>query len=286
MDVKSVFLNGYITEEVYIVQSKGFEDPAYPNHVYKLKEALYGLKQAPRAWIWYSFDTTIMLVGYCDDDWIGCADDRKSTSGESEATRFKFDSSSSAFKASFSSESSLFLQSYNLQGCLHGVYKKQTYRHPSTTMNPPSSFVPSSRSKVKRIKMAPARVGSSKKGKLLRSVWGNHPRNISHIMCLLQRRFIDNYLTLRKTCKTQTVLENLGAQNVEASPVRNAKASAMPPPMDADHNVGTSSIPLPTPIQHGFCSPLQGQRVISTKARRQKLPLNVPFVLSMGSLFT
>ncbi|GJU40335.1 retrovirus-related pol polyprotein from transposon TNT 1-94 [Tanacetum coccineum] len=50
MDVKTMFLNGNLREEVYVSQTDGFVDPDNPNHVYKLKKALYGLKQAPRAW--------------------------------------------------------------------------------------------------------------------------------------------------------------------------------------------------------------------------------------------
>jgi len=50
MDGKSAFLNGYIKEEVYVRQPPGFENPKFPNHVFKLHKALYGLKQALKAW--------------------------------------------------------------------------------------------------------------------------------------------------------------------------------------------------------------------------------------------
>ncbi|GJR44416.1 putative ribonuclease H-like domain-containing protein [Tanacetum coccineum] len=50
MDVKSAFLYDTIKEEVYVNQPLGFEDPKFPNKVYKVEKALYGLHQAPRAW--------------------------------------------------------------------------------------------------------------------------------------------------------------------------------------------------------------------------------------------
>ncbi|GKB77224.1 reverse transcriptase domain-containing protein, partial [Tanacetum coccineum] len=50
MDVKSDFLYRKIKEEVYVCQPPGFEDPNFPDRVYKVENALYGLHQASRAW--------------------------------------------------------------------------------------------------------------------------------------------------------------------------------------------------------------------------------------------
>ncbi|GJS37633.1 ribonuclease H-like domain-containing protein [Tanacetum coccineum] len=50
MDVKSAFLYGKIEKEVYVCQPPGFEDPNFPDRVYKVEKALYGLHQAPKAW--------------------------------------------------------------------------------------------------------------------------------------------------------------------------------------------------------------------------------------------
>ena len=50
MNVKSLFLNGYLEEEVYIKKPEGFQLNNKGNYVGKLKKALNGIKQAPRAW--------------------------------------------------------------------------------------------------------------------------------------------------------------------------------------------------------------------------------------------
>jgi hypothetical protein len=63
MDVKSVFLNGVIQEEVFVRQPPGFENPKYSNKVYKLSKALYELKQAPRAW-YARLKTFLLEHGY------------------------------------------------------------------------------------------------------------------------------------------------------------------------------------------------------------------------------
>jgi hypothetical protein len=50
IDVKNVFLNGPVKEELYVEQPPGFKDQEYYNHVYKLHKVIYWLKQAHRAW--------------------------------------------------------------------------------------------------------------------------------------------------------------------------------------------------------------------------------------------
>ena len=50
MDVKTVYLNGVVEEEVYVEQPLVFETHDRETHVCKLNKSLYDLKQAPRTW--------------------------------------------------------------------------------------------------------------------------------------------------------------------------------------------------------------------------------------------
>jgi hypothetical protein len=63
MDVKIVFLNSVIEEEVYIEKPQGFEVEDRKSHVCRLKKASYGLKQAPRAWYGH-IDSFLMSLGF------------------------------------------------------------------------------------------------------------------------------------------------------------------------------------------------------------------------------
>ena len=62
MDVKTIFLNGVIEEEVYIEQPLGFEVEDRVTHVCKLKKVMYGLKQDPRSWC--RIDSLLTSMGF------------------------------------------------------------------------------------------------------------------------------------------------------------------------------------------------------------------------------
>nr|GEU76686.1 hypothetical protein [Tanacetum cinerariifolium] len=64
IDVKSAFLYRKIEEDVYVCQPPGFEDPDFPDKVYKVNKALYGLHQALRAW--YETLSTSTKKEMCD----------------------------------------------------------------------------------------------------------------------------------------------------------------------------------------------------------------------------
>jgi hypothetical protein len=49
MDVKMVFLNGNLTEDVYMTQPEGFVDPKHVGKICKLQKYIYGLKQASQS---------------------------------------------------------------------------------------------------------------------------------------------------------------------------------------------------------------------------------------------
>ncbi|KAK1424219.1 hypothetical protein QVD17_19540 [Tagetes erecta] len=67
MDVKTAFLNGHLSEDVYMVQPEGFIDPKYPNRVCKLNKSIYGLKQASRSWN-LRFDQKIKEFGFVKNE--------------------------------------------------------------------------------------------------------------------------------------------------------------------------------------------------------------------------
>src|SRR6266496_6148068 len=63
MDIKTTFLNGFIKEELYVMQSGGFVNPKGANKVCKLQRSIYGLVQASGSWN-IRFDELIKAYGF------------------------------------------------------------------------------------------------------------------------------------------------------------------------------------------------------------------------------
>ncbi|GMF35705.1 unnamed protein product [Phytophthora fragariaefolia] len=59
VDVKTVFLNGYLDEEIYMEQPVAYVQRGKEDHVCALRESLYGLKQAPRVWYYTFYEVMI-----------------------------------------------------------------------------------------------------------------------------------------------------------------------------------------------------------------------------------
>ena len=67
MDVKTAFLNGKLTEDVYMSQPEGFVDPKNKGKICKLLKSIYGLKQASRSWN-LRFDEAIVEFGFIKNE--------------------------------------------------------------------------------------------------------------------------------------------------------------------------------------------------------------------------
>ncbi|GJX89734.1 retrotransposon protein, putative, ty1-copia subclass [Tanacetum coccineum] len=71
MDVKTAFLNGKLTEDMFMAQPEGFENEKYPKRVCKLQKAIYGLKQASRSWNLY-FHEKLTQFGFSRSEDESC----------------------------------------------------------------------------------------------------------------------------------------------------------------------------------------------------------------------
>ena len=63
LDVKTAFLHGELSEEIFMDQPTGFTSSAHPTHVCRLQKSLYGLKQASRSWN-IKFDGLLVKLGF------------------------------------------------------------------------------------------------------------------------------------------------------------------------------------------------------------------------------
>lgn len=71
MDVKTVFLNGNLDEDVYMTQPKRFVDPQLAKKICKLQKSIYGLKQASRSWN-IRFNEVVKALGFVKNEEEPC----------------------------------------------------------------------------------------------------------------------------------------------------------------------------------------------------------------------
>ncbi|CAL8988995.1 unnamed protein product [Prunus brigantina] len=58
-----------------------FQSDPKESHLFAVKRIIKYVSGTIEFGLWYTYDTSVNLIGYSDADWAGCSDDRKSTSG-------------------------------------------------------------------------------------------------------------------------------------------------------------------------------------------------------------
>src|SRR6185437_10342370 len=81
MDVKTAFLNGNLSEDVYMIQPEGFVDPKNARKICKLQKSIYGLKQAYRSWN-ICFNEVVKGFGFINNEEEPCVYKRASRSAD------------------------------------------------------------------------------------------------------------------------------------------------------------------------------------------------------------
>ena len=71
MDIKTTFLNGNLTEDVYMMQPEGFVEPTNAGKISKLQKSIYGLKQASQSWNIH-FDEVVKGFGFIKNEEEAC----------------------------------------------------------------------------------------------------------------------------------------------------------------------------------------------------------------------
>ena len=71
IDIKTTFLNGDLSEEVYMLQPEGFKANGKENMVCRLKRLIYGLKQASHKW-YLKFEKIVTSFGFIENKFDQC----------------------------------------------------------------------------------------------------------------------------------------------------------------------------------------------------------------------